>query len=114
MAASGSGGDAVATFILGVGAGVLVGAAVSAAASSRRAAFSDRLRVGLERNGIRLLSANLGRNGRKPVWVITVERADGVVQTLHGPLAADAEPYALATCDRIVARLVRHLRAQAA
>lgn len=51
--------------------------------SATRQTFHDALRENLQARGLRLVAADLGRLGGRPVWVVTCEGTDGLVHRLQ-------------------------------
>lgn len=73
----------------------------------RRQVFLERLEAALRAHGLAYASATFGRAaGNQPVWRVTLHTPDGGVRTHRVLLAEGTEPYAEATCDRVVASVV--------
>ena len=96
-------------FVWLLGAGIVgVGLAMAYQNSEqRREAFLERLAKGLHAHGLAYASATFGRAaGNLPVWRVTLHPPDGGVRTQRVQLPAGTEPYADATCDEVIARVV--------
>jgi hypothetical protein len=100
--------------LVGIGIGVIVGAAIANNTAERSAAFSRSLSEYLAQRGIRLLASNLGRSGQGPVWVLTLQLPNDHVLTLNATVPGGMDAMASATSANIAARVVEHIEASAA
>lgn len=99
--------DALVKGLLGLGLGVLVGAAISSA--SQRNASKERLRARLAEGDVALLEADVGRQGDHSVWVLTVEVPNQGVLTVQAALLPGQDPHTYSTCDEVAKRVLQHL-----
>lgn len=103
--------DALAVGALVFGLGMLVAGAFASDAPDRRARFHARLREALAENFVELVSAEVaaGEAGRE--WRVTMFLPDRQVLTLRAPLHAEVDALDDSTCDDVIARILRYLRA---
>lgn len=82
--------------------------------SNPRSTFVRRLQIQLAAHGspVRVLSAELGRDASKTIWVLAVQLQNGHVLTLHALVMPDADPTSDATCADIAVRLWNWIQSQ--
>lgn len=104
-----SSGDALAAGLIGLGLGLLVGAALTGGRPERRAASFARIRDRLQSAGLRLLAAEVARSADAAVWVLTLELPDQRVRTLQAPLRSGEDPDAAPVCDSVADRVIDYV-----
>lgn len=93
---------------LAVGFGALALAAMSGSSTDARSQFLARLRAQLKDHGIGVVAAELGRDARGSVWILTVSLPDQSVTTVQAPVQG-GDALALATADDVASRLVEYV-----
>lgn len=91
------------------GLGLLVGAAVAAVGTDRQATFTNHLRETIRSFGIELLTARLGRDGERSVWVLTLRLPNQHVTTVNVPLRPKQDAFADETSNEVARRVGNHL-----
>lgn len=102
-------GTALAIGLVGVGAGALIGAALTNRPEPR-AIFVNHLQRGLTPAGIVLAAANLGRGVTGPVWVLTLRLPTGSLLSLQAGVDPGIDPLEPHLGDAIAQRIVAYLR----
>jgi len=102
-------GTALATGLGGVGAGALIGAALTNRPEPRTI-FANHLQRGLTPSGIILAAANLGRSVTGPVWVLTLRLPTGSLLSLQAAVDPGIDPLAPHLGNVIAQRIVAYLR----
>lgn len=110
--------DDFSTLLLGVLAGVGIGAALASSKSdnrdARRSQFTKRIRSALAMDGRQLLNASFGRaRDRSPFWKLTVQDANQV-RFVRIPLDKNATPYDDRTADKVIDVVRQQLASPAA
>jgi len=100
---------ALAAKLVGVGAGALIGAALTNRPEPR-AVFANHLQRGLAPARIALVAANLGRGINGPVWVLTLRLPTGSLLSLQAAVDPGIDPLAPQLGDAIAQRIVAYLR----
>jgi hypothetical protein len=101
---------ALAGILLALGLGALIGAALSTGAVDKRSASLQRIRDGLAVAGIKLITAELGRDRDRSIWVLTMEIPGRGILTLNAPLDPGQDPHAFSTCDMVAERVRNHVQ----
>jgi len=78
----------------------------------RRRRFAEKLRVAFDRHQVSVVEAEPGRLGDRPVWTLTISRADGAVLSVRVQLLAESDPLDLTMVDPIVDTVARYLLRQ--
>ncbi|HEX2684968.1 MAG TPA: hypothetical protein VHN14_00035 [Kofleriaceae bacterium] len=102
-------GTALAAGLVGVGAGALIGAALTNRPESR-AIFATHLQRGLTPAGIVLAAANLGRSDTGPVWVLTLRLPTGSLLSLQAAVNPGIDPLEPDLGDAVAQRIIAYLR----
>jgi len=98
--------DNLTTALVALGAiGLGIGAFAALSSWERRRRFNDALRKSLERDGVGLVDATLGRRSDVPVWVVTVNAPWRGVGVYNAAFAAGTDPYSPQTLGSLVRRL---------
>lgn len=105
-------GDALAAGVVGLGIGLLVGAAIVSNSSDRHAQFVGTLNTALMRRGIILRSANLGRDVTRPIWALTLRLPNQHIVSVHAPIDPPGDPLNTAFCEGMADQVMIWLRGQ--
>lgn len=100
----------IAAGLVGVGLGMLIGAAIASDSTNKRAIFTNSVRALLAARHVDLLGAELGRNAGQAIWLLTMRLPGGQVLTAHVPVGLSQEPLAPQTARSVADRVVAHLR----
>lgn len=105
--------EKLAAGLLGLGIGVLLGAALSNdGMTPRRAAFTQSLRAHLAQHRLDLLGVEFARTDDKPLWILTLGLGERKIMTLHASVDPPRDPFAPETAAWVSDLLVRYLRSQ--
>ncbi len=102
--------EMIAVGLVGVGLGMLIGAAIASDSTNKRATFTNSVRALLAARHVDLLGAELGRNAGQAIWLLTMRLPGGQVLTAHVPVSPSQEPLAPQTARSVADRVVEHLR----
>ncbi len=102
-------GTALAAGLVGVGAGALIGAALTYRPEPR-VIFAGHLQRCLTPAGIVLVAATLGRSVTGPVWVLTLRLPTGSLLSLQAAVDPGIDPLEPHLGDDIARRIIAYLR----
>jgi hypothetical protein len=102
-------GTPLAAGLVGLGAGALIGAALTHRPEPR-AIFVNHLQEGLTPAGIALSAADLGRSDSGLVWVVTLRLPTGSLLTVQAAVDPGIDPLEPNLGDAIAQRIIAYLR----